>query len=119
MTRVADRVQDTGTATGRTVTLSNTSSTGYQTFAAAFAALGYPVAVLVSLETAGGVWEVCSATLTSATNLDLNDTSASSTGAAITWAGQSVTVFVTASADVIDSAQAGRQLALINRLAMM
>ena len=119
MPLIADRVKDTGTVTGTgAVTLANTSSTGYQTFASAFAT-GSVVWYCIETSTPGS-WEVGAGTLTSATNLT-RDTCFSSSNSNVFVSFPSstaVTVFCTAAADIVEDAGVGRVQAQIRNLAM-
>lgn len=113
MPHVADRVKDTGTVSGTgDVTLSNTSSTGYRTFAAA---IGVGELVWYAIESAAGEWEVGFGLLSSATTLQRDEVSESSNAnAKVNFGGgasTAVTVFNTISADMAKDGSFGRQVA--------
>lgn len=113
MPHVADRVKDTGTVSGTgNVTLSNTSSTGFRTFNAAF---GTGNVVWYAIESAAGEWEVGYGTLTSATTLAREEVAESSNdNAKVNFGGgasTSVTVFNTISADLAQTGGNARQFA--------
>ena len=115
MPYVADRVQETTATTGTgAVTLAG-AVTGYRTFATAF---GSASTVVVYLLVSGSDWEVGEGTFNGTTGLT-RDTirSSSNAGSAITLAGTS-NVFCTASAEVIEHANVGMQVAQFSGLAM-
>ena len=119
MPQLADRVRDSGTVTGTgAVTLANTSSAGYITFATAFAT-GTSVWYCIETTTPGS-WEVGAGTLTSATNLTRDTCYASSnSNSFVSFASSTaVTVFCTAAADIVEDAGVGRQTAQRMNLAM-
>lgn len=102
MPLVADRVKDTGTVTGTgSITLDNTSSAGYQTFASAFP-IGAVVWYCVETTTPGS-WEVGYGTLTSSTNLTRDQVTGSSNANAIVTFGSAVAVnvFCTAASNML------------------
>lgn len=113
MPQVADRVQDTGTVTGTgSVTLNNTSSTGYRTFANAFST---GTVLWYCITSAAGEWEVGFGTLTGTTTLTRDEVSESSNAnAKVNFGGgaaTSVTAFNTLSADMAKDGANGRQTA--------
>jgi hypothetical protein len=119
MPLVADRVKDTGTVTGTgAVTLANTSSAGYITFASAFA-IGSVVWYCIETTTPGS-WEVGFGTLTSATALTRDTCTASSNSNMFVSfpSSTAVTVFCTAAADLVESGDGGRIQAQVRNLAM-
>jgi hypothetical protein len=111
MPYLADRVQETTATTGTgTVTLAGAVS-GYQSFATGFAGdlpcyIGY---LIVS----GTTWEVGKGTLNAAGTTLSRDFvhSSSASNALITLAGTS-NVFCTASAELLDNANTGMQVAM-------
>lgn len=113
MPHVADRVKDTGTVSGTgNVTLSNTSSTGFRTFASG---IGVGNLVWYAIESQAGEWEVGYGTLSNSTTLTRDEVSESSnSNAKVNFGGgasTSVTVFNTISADMAKDGSFGRQVA--------
>lgn len=119
MPQLADRVKDTGTVTGTgAVTLANTSSAGYITFATAFST-GTVVWYCIETTTPGS-WEVGAGTLTSSTTLTRNTCySSSNSNTFVSFpSSTAVNVFCTAAADIVEDAGVGRVQAQIRNLAM-
>jgi hypothetical protein len=115
MPYVADRVQETTATTGTgAVTLAG-AVTGYRTFATAF---GSAAVKVVYLLVSGSDWEVGEGGFNGTTGLT-RDTirSSSNSNNAITLAGTS-NVFCTASAEIIEHANVGMQVAQLNGLSM-
>jgi hypothetical protein len=117
MPYLADRVKDTTTTTGTgAVTLSGTAPSGYQTFAAAFGSgsrvVGYCIA-------AGAEWEVGKGTFNGTTGLTRDTVrSSSNANALVSFGAGTKDVFCTASAELLDNANIGMQVATQRGLAM-
>jgi hypothetical protein len=115
MPYVADRVQETTATTGTgAVTLAG-AVTGYRTFASAFGSASQMVAYLL---VSGSDWEVGKGIFNGTTGLTRElIRSSSNSNNAISLAGTS-NVFCTASAELIDNANVGMQVAQFSGLAM-
>jgi hypothetical protein len=96
-----DRVKDSTTTTGTgSVTLSGTAPTGFRTFASV-AAVGDNLYYCIVDDTAGD-WEVGYGTLTASTTLARSRViTSSNSGALVTFAAGTKTVFITAPARLI------------------
>lgn len=115
MPYIADRVQETTATTGTgAVTLAG-AVTGYRTFASGF---GATPQVVVYLIVSGTAWEVGKGTFNGTTGLT-RDTirSSSNSNNLISLTGTS-NVFCTASAELIDNANIGLQVAQFTGMAM-
>jgi hypothetical protein len=108
MPYIADRIQETTTTAGTgAVTLAG-AVTGYQSFATGFGSDSKTVQYLI---VNGSLWEVGKGTFNGTTGLTRDTVrSSSSAGSLITLSGTS-NVFCTASAELLDNANVGMQLA--------
>ena len=115
MPYIADRVQETTATTGTgAVTLAGAVA-GYRTFAAGFGAGSWIVNYLL---VSGANWEVGKGTFNGATGLTRETVrSSNNANALITLAGTS-NVFCTASAELLDNANVGMQIAQQRGIAM-
>lgn len=115
MPYVADRVQETTATTGTgTLTLAGAVS-GYRTFATAFGTGSRTVYYLI---VSGSAWEVGKGTFNGTTSLTRDTVrSSSNSNALVSLTGTSL-VFCTASAELIDNANIGMQVAQTRGLAM-
>lgn len=116
MTVLADRVKDTTTSTGTgAITLAGSAPTGFQTFATGLGTacwIGYCI-------DGGSEWEVGRGFFNGTTGLTRDKIRASSnSNALVNFSAGTKTVFVTASAELLDNANIGLQLAQINGWAM-
>jgi hypothetical protein len=110
MPYLADRVKDTTTTTGTgAITLGNSAPSGYQTFATAFGSSSTWVSYCIS---GGAEWEVGKGTFNGTTGLTREIVrSSSNSNALVNFSAGSKDVFCTASAELLDNANIGLQIA--------
>jgi hypothetical protein len=118
MSYYADRVSDSTTTTGTgTLTLANTSSTGFVTFAVGLGS--QPVYVDYCITDASGNFEVGKGLFNGITSLTREVVyQSSNSNNLVSFGAGTKTVFVTAPARQISRANIGRTLAITNGLAM-
>ena len=117
MPRLADRTIDTTTSTGTTaITLSGTAPTGYQSFATAFGSSSLTVGYVIE---GTSEWEVGKGVFNGTTGLT-RDTirSSSNSNALVNFSAGTKSVYVTASAELLDNANIGLQSAQIRGWAL-
>jgi hypothetical protein len=105
MPYIADRVQDTAANPGAgAFTLNGTPPTGYQSFPTAF---GSDAKTVQYLGVQGANWEVGKGTFNGTTGLTRDAIRSSSNGGSLVTFTGTVTVYCTASAELLDNANIG------------
>ncbi|CAB4240902.1 hypothetical protein UFOVP228_73 [uncultured Caudovirales phage] len=109
MPYLADRVQETTATTGTgAVTLAGAVA-GYQTFASGFASQSVTVGYLL---VSGSNWEVGKGVFNGTTGLTRDTVRSSSNGGSLITLSGTSNVFCTASAELLDNANTGMQVAM-------
>lgn len=115
MPYLADRVQETTSSTGTgSITLLG-AVPGYQTFASGF---GSDSRVVQYLIVSGTAWEVGKGTFNGTTGLTRDTIRSSSNGNALITLSGTSNVFCTASAELLDNANIGMQIAQSRGMAL-